>query len=255
MNTRYKSQGPPREKDLLEGILVVDKPLGPTSHDIVDRVRKVFGIRKVGHGGTLDPLATGVLVLLLGKATRMASLFLGSDKGYEGTVRLGASTDSHDAAGEVTREGDFSAVTAERLEEVMQGFTGDMMQEPPMVSAIKVDGIPLYKRARKGQTIKREPRLIHVYEFSMKRFELPDADFAMRCTKGTYVRKLCDDIGETLDCGAHLSRLRRTASGDLRIEDALPMNELLAMSPDELAGHILPISRFAPGQRHESRLS
>jgi tRNA pseudouridine55 synthase len=221
----------------------------------VDRVRKVFGIRKVGHGGTLDPLATGVLVLLLGRATKMASLFLGSDKCYEGTLRLGVSTDSHDAAGEVTREADFSEVTRERLDAVMQDLTGDLMQEPPMVSAVKQGGIPLYKRARKGQTVKREPRLIHVYEFSMKSFEPPDADFVMRCTKGTYVRKLCDDVGETLKCGAHLSRLRRTVAGDIRVENTLPVNALLEMPPDELAKHILPVSCFAPGQRHLQQTS
>jgi tRNA pseudouridine55 synthase len=235
---------------LLEGILVVDKPSGPTSHDIVDRVRKIFGIRKVGHGGTLDPMATGVLVLLLGRATRASSLFLGSDKAYEGTMTLGVSTDSHDAAGEVTREADFGDVTRERLEAVMHGFRGDTMQEPPMVSAIKKDGVPMYKRARKGQTVKREPRLIHIYEFSIRDFNPPHVDFVMRCTKGTYVRKACDDVGEILGCGAHLSRLRRIASGDVTIDDAVPVNDLINMSPEEVADRLLPVSRFAPGQRH-----
>jgi len=149
MPSRHHSRhAQPQEADPLSGVLVVDKPAGPTSHDIVDRVRRVFRIRKVGHGGTLDPLATGVLVLLIGRATRIAELFLGSDKCYEGTMRLGIDTDSHDAAGKVTREADCSGVTREQLEAEMATLTGDIMQEPPMVSAVKRDGVPLYKRAR-----------------------------------------------------------------------------------------------------------
>jgi tRNA pseudouridine55 synthase len=234
-------------------VLVVDKPAGPTSHDIVDRVRRIFHIRKVGHGGTLDPMATGVLILLIGRATKLSNLFLGSDKTYEGTMRLGVATDSHDATGNVTAERDCSGVTREALEEVMARFRGDQMQTPPMVSAIKVGGVPLYKRARSGQTVEREPRLIHVYEFSLGHFALPEADFQLRCTKGTYVRTICADVGEALGCGAHLLRLRRTRAGELTIADAVPAADLTNWTRDDLARRLLPPSRFSDGRMYRPR--
>lgn len=235
----------PRFAGYLDGVLVVDKPAGPTSHDIVDRVRRTFRIEKVGHGGTLDPQATGVLVLLLGRATKLSGRFLTSDKTYEGTMRLGIETDSLDSAGKVLREADSSAVTREQLEEEMRKLTGDLMQIPPMVSAAKVDGIPLYKRARKGQEVVREPKLIHVYEFSLQSFTPPDAEFVVRCTKGTYVRKLCSDVGTGLGCGACLTRLRRTQSGALDLSRAVAFDKLLAMSADELPKLIIPMHLFA----------
>jgi tRNA pseudouridine55 synthase len=224
---------------------VVDKPGGPTSHDIVAQVRRRFGIRKVGHGGTLDPQATGVLVLLLGKGTKLSNTFLAGDKSYEGAMLLGTATDSHDAQGVVVREGDYRSVTREQVEAEMRERTGDIMQTPPMVSAVKVNGVPLYKRARKGQQVEREPRLIHVYEFGVVEFQPPAVDFFLRCTKGTYVRTLCADIGEALGCGAHLARLRRTRCGELGIEQALPFERMLEMSRDELLEHVIPMSRFA----------
>lgn len=243
-NARFQRPAPPRSSDPLDGVLVVDKPAGPTSHDVVDRVRRLFGIRKVGHGGTLDPQATGVLVLLLGRATKLSGQFLGSDKTYEGTFRLGVATDSHDADGAITAEHDCSGVTREQFEAAMATFLGDILQTPPMVSAIKFEGVPLYKRARKGQVVERQPRLIRVYEFTLTRFALPEADFVLRCTKGTYVRKIAADIGELLGCGAHLSRLRRTRSGNLAVEDAITTAELATLSRDELAQRLLPMARF-----------
>ncbi|MCE9614718.1 MAG: tRNA pseudouridine(55) synthase TruB [Lentisphaerae bacterium] len=244
-NVRFQRPAPPRAADPLDGVLVVDKPAGPTSHDMVDRVRRLFGIRKVGHGGTLDPLATGVLVLLLGRATKLSSQFLGSDKTYEGTLRLGVATDSHDAAGAVISEKDCHGITRAQLEASMTTFLGDILQVPPMVSAIKFEGVPLYKRARKGQEVERQPRLIHIYEFTLTRFELPEADFVLRCTKGTYVRKIASDIGDQLGCGAHLSRLRRTRSGNLGIEDSITDDELARLSRDDLTRRLLPLARFA----------
>ena len=243
--SRYQRPAPPRAADPFDGVLVLDKPAGPTSHDMVDRIRRQFGLRKVGHGGTLDPLATGVLVMLLGRATKMSAMFLGSDKIYEGTFRLGVATDSHDAAGTVTAERDCSGITRAQLEAEMAKFRGDQLQTPPMVSAIKLDGIPLYKRARKGQEVVREPRLIHIYDFTLTRFELPDADFVLQCTKGTYVRKIAADIGDALGCGAHLARLRRTRSGDLTLADAVTAAELATLTRDDLARRLIPLSRFA----------
>lgn len=235
---------PPRRHDALDGVLLVDKPAGPTSHDIVARVRRHFRIPKVGHGGTLDPQATGLLILLLGRGTKLSDRFLGSDKVYDGTLRLGVATDSQDADGEVVREADPSGVTEAMLQEQMAKLTGDIYQTPPMVSAKKIDGVPLYKRARKGQVVEREPRIVHIYEFRMDRFEPPRADFQVRCSKGTYVRTLCADIGEALGCGAHLERLRRLASGPLHVEKAFTLEQVLAWSPSELALHVLPMAQF-----------
>ncbi|MDA0989468.1 MAG: tRNA pseudouridine(55) synthase TruB [Verrucomicrobia bacterium] len=242
---RFRKPPPPRDADPLDGLLIVDKPAGPTSHDIVDQVRRQFGIRKVGHGGTLDPLATGLLVLLLGRATKLSSRFLGSDKTYEGTIHLGVCTDSHDANGAVTREADCSTITREQLQQTMHNMIGDQMQTPPMVSAVKLDGIPLYKRARQGETVERQARLIHLYEFSLLSFDPPSGDFVVRCTKGTYVRQLCADIGETLGCGAHLSRLRRTHSGDLDLNRSIPMEDLVKLDRAELTPHVIPLHTIA----------
>ena len=234
----------PRQEDPCDGVLVVDKPSGPTSHDVVDRIRRDFGFKKVGHGGTLDPQATGVLIILLGRGTKLADRFTHSDKTYEGTLRLGIDTDSHDGDGTIVREADCSEVTRGQLEAEMAKLTGDLLQTPPMVSAVKVGGVPLYKRARKGQTIEREPRLIHVYEFSLLSFESPRAQFRVRCTKGTYVRKLCADVGAALGCGAYLETLRRTQSGALSVAEALTMDKILAMDREALTKTIIPLRSF-----------
>jgi tRNA pseudouridine55 synthase len=226
-------------------VLLVDKPAGPTSHDVVDAVRRRFDLPKVGHGGTLDPQATGLLILLLGRATKLADQFTGSDKAYEGTIRLGVSTDSFDADGKVVREADASSVTREQIEERMRAMLGDIMQAPPMVSAVKVEGVPLYKLARKGKTVERKPRLIHIYEFSLQSFTPPDGFFSVRCTKGTYVRSLCADIGEALGCGAHLKALRRTQCGTFGIADALPLDSLLDLTRDALQARVITLRMLA----------
>lgn len=241
-----RGPAPPRHVDPSDGILLVNKPSGPTSHDVVSRIRRHFRFKKVGHGGTLDPQATGLLVILIGRGTKLSSLFIGSDKTYEGTMRLGISTDTHDAQGNVLQESDCSFVTREQLEAEMKKLTGDILQTPPMVSAVKMDGVPLYKRARKGQTVEREPRLIHIYEFRLINFNPPVATFRIKCTKGTYVRTLCADIGETLGCGAHLEQLCRTRSGDLELENALRMEEILSFDRDELIGKIIPLHKIYP---------
>ena len=244
LNTRFGAP-PPRALDPYDGILIVDKPGGPTSHDVVDAIRRKFRLNKVGHGGTLDPQATGLLVILIGKGTKLSNEFMGADKTYEGIMRLGIATDSQDAQGKVLKEADFSSVTREQVEAEMKKYTGDIRQTPPMVSAVKVGGVPLYKRARKGQTVEREARLIHVYEFRLLDFQPPRVAFVLQCTKGTYVRSLCADIGENLGCGAHLEQLRRTRSGDLLVADAIPLDQVLGLTLEEMCRRMIPVSRFS----------
>ena len=224
----------------LDGLLLVDKPSGPTSHDVVAQIRRQFRIPKVGHGGTLDPMATGLLVILLGKGTKVSERVMGHDKTYEGIFRLGIETDSQDADGKIVAEHDPAGITAEQVAEQLRTRLGDQMQMPPMVSAIKIKGVPLYKLARKGQTVERPPKLIHLYRFDLLDFTPPDVRFVVACTKGTYVRTLAHDIGEALGVGAHLTQLRRTHIGRLDIANAAPLDELLSLPA--LDGRVIPLA-------------
>ena len=242
---RTDKPAPPQSMDPFDGVLLVDKPSGPTSHDLVADIRRRFGIKKVGHGGTLDPMATGLMIILTGKGTKISESVMGFDKVYEGVMHLGVTTDTQDRDGQILAETDAHHITREQVEAQMQGFLGDIMQVPPMVSAIKQNGVPLYKLARKGQTVEREPRLIHVYRFALTQYEPPFAHFELKCTKGTYVRTVCADIGTALQCGAHLKELRRTRIGSLNVADALPMDRLMSLSPSELQAQIIPIQRFS----------
>jgi tRNA pseudouridine55 synthase len=228
----------------LDGLLLVDKPAGPTSHDIVAQIRRRFRIPKVGHGGTLDPMATGLLVILLGKGTKISERVMGHDKTYEGVFRLGIETDSQDADGRIVAEKDPTGVTAAQVAAEMQARLGDQMQVPPMVSAIKIDGVPLYKLARKGETVERPPKLIHLYRFDLLDFTPPDIRFAVECTKGTYVRTLAHDIGQALGVGAHLVQLRRTKIGRLDVAGAAPLADLLALPA--LEGRVIPLAAALP---------
>ena len=227
-----------------DGLLLVDKPSGPTSHDVVAAIRRRFRIPKVGHGGTLDPMATGLLVVLLGKATKISDRVMGHDKTYEGTLRLGVETDSQDADGQVVAERDPSAVSAGQIAEQFGARLGDQMQTPPMVSAVKINGVPLYKLARKGQTVERTPKLIHVYRFDLLDFSPPDASFAVECTKGTYVRTLAHDVGQALGVGAHLTRLRRTRIGQLDVANAMTLDAILELP--SLDGKTVPLAAALP---------
>ena len=218
----------------------MDKPSGPTSHDIVAKIRYQFRIPKVGHGGTLDPMATGLLVILLGKGTKISERVMGHDKTYEGVFRLGIETDSQDADGKIVAEHDPAGVTAEQVAEQLRTRLGDQMQMPPMVSAIKIKGVPLYKLARKGQTVERPPKLVHLYRFDLLDFTPPDVRFIVECTKGTYVRTLAHDIGQALGVGAHLTQLRRTHIGRLDIANAATFDELLALPA--LDGRVIPLA-------------
>ena len=227
-----------------DGLLLVDKPSGPTSHDVVAQIRRRFRIPKVGHGGTLDPMATGLLVILLGKGTKISDRVMGHDKTYEGTFRLGVETDSQDADGQIVAEKDAAAVTAAQVEEQFKLRLGDQMQLPPMVSAIKIKGVPLYKLARQGETVERPPKLVHVYRFELLGFSPPDVRFAVECTKGTYVRTLAHDVGQSLGVGAHLVQLRRTKIGQLDVAKASTLDEVLAGS--SLDGKIIPLAAALP---------
>ncbi len=234
------------------GVLVVDKPSGLTSHDVVDKVRRAFGWKKVGHAGTLDPLATGVLILLVGKATRSQAQFLNSDKEYQGTMRLGVETDSHDADGEPTRRADPAEVEAAigdpaRIEAAFAAFRGEIRQLPPMVSAVKHKGKPLYKYERKGEEVPREERTVTIHRLEVLAVRPPDeVDLLCACTKGTYVRTLCHDIGRRLGCGAHLAALRRTRSGTFTATDARPLEEVLALRGIEAFYALRPLSEVLP---------
>jgi len=216
------------EPDPFDGILLVDKPTGWTSHDVVAKIRNHFKFSKVGHGGTLDPLATGLLVLLIGKGTKLSDRIMGGDKSYEGTIRLGVTTHSQDRDGKILEEKDASHITREQVEAAIQNYLGDIEQIPPMVSAIKKDGVALYKLARKGKEIEREPRKIHVFSFEVTGFDNPLVGFRVKSTKGTYVRTLAHDLGNDLGVGASLDALSRTASGPLHLEKAHTMDEILA---------------------------
>jgi tRNA pseudouridine55 synthase len=223
-----------REPDPFDGILLVDKPSGWTSHDVVAKIRNHFKFSKVGHGGTLDPLATGLLVVLIGKGTKLSDRIMGGDKVYEGIIHLGITTDSQDADGTILEEKDASHITREQVEAAMQNYLGDIEQIPPMVSAIKKDGVPLYKMARKGQVIEREPRKIHVFEYDVLGFDNPLVTFRVKSTKGTYVRTLAHDLGNDLGVGGSLDALRRTVSGPLSVDKAYTMEEILECDRETL---------------------
>jgi len=206
------------------GLLLVDKPAGITSHDVVDRVRKAAGQRRVGHTGTLDPNATGLLVLCLGRATRLSEHLTGLDKTYEGTMRLGIATTSYDLDGEVTSEAPVPDMTVDTIQAACDPFVGEIEQVPPMVSAVKVGGERLYKKARKGEDVERPARRIHVREFTVLDYNAPDATIRVQCSRGTYVRSLCHDVGAALGCGGILAALRRTAVGRFSVDDATPVD-------------------------------
>jgi len=234
-----------QEFSALDGALLIDKPCGPTSHDVVDAIRRKFGIKKVGHCGTLDPNATGLLIIVLGRATKLSERLMSDDKVYEGTIKFGESTDSYDADGELTGSLPVPPLTLDELNEAGAEFIGDQMQTPPMVSAIKKDGVPLYKLARKGVEVPREPRLIHIYNFRFTNYEEPLATFKLACTKGTYVRSVANDLGDKIGCGAHLATLRRTVSGKFDVAEASKLDDVLKLSPFDLAKRVIPFLKLA----------
>lgn len=220
--------------NFIEGaLLLVDKPMEWTSFDVVNKIRNrlktCLGVKKikVGHAGTLDPMATGLLLICTGKATKQLQEFQDLPKTYTGTLRLGATTPSYDAETAIDETFPYEHITAEMLEEARKKFLGPISQVPPIFSAIKVDGQPLYKKARKGETVQIEPRNITIYEMEFTRIELPEVDFRVHCSKGTYIRSLAYDLGKVLQSGAYLTALRRTAIGPYSIDHAWPLEDLI----------------------------
>jgi tRNA pseudouridine55 synthase len=234
---------PPKE---LDGVLLVDKPPAHTSHDVVARLRRKLNMKRIGHAGTLDPMATGLMIVLIGKATKISQYLISLDKEYEGTIELGKVTDSQDADGEVVETRPVPTLTEAQVRQGMAAFLGDQYQIPPMYSAIKIDGVPLYKSARKGVEVEREPRFIRVIGFDLTRFASPEIDFKLRCTKGTYVRTIAHDLGQKLGCGAHLKALRRTATDKFNVSQALTIEQIEAMPLPEIEKRLIPVYQAAP---------
>ena len=230
---RPERAGPP-------GFLVVDKPPGMTSHDVVDAARRWLGTRRVGHLGTLDPQATGVLPLAVRGATKLIPFLEGGAKAYDGTIVLGVETDTLDAEGEVRArfEGELPGRAA--VEAKLATFLGDVQQVPPMYSAVKKDGVPLHRLARQGQEVEREPKWITIEAIQLTRFESPELDVHVDCSAGTYVRVLAADLGAALGCGAHLGGLRRTRSGPFTDEDAIDFEWLEKAAPEEVEDGLIP---------------
>jgi tRNA pseudouridine55 synthase len=224
-----------------DGVLLVDKAEGMTSHDVVALVRRRLEIKKVGHCGTLDPIATGLLLLTLGRGTKIQDLLMSEDKEYAGTLTLGASTSTQDREGEILETRPVPELSEEQIRAAFDRFRGDFYQMPPMVSAIKHAGVPLYKLARQGKVVEREPRLVHVYRYVIDGLRLPDIDFTVACSKGFYVRTYAHDIGDALGCGAHLKNLRRTKSGRFNLERAITVEEIRNAPPQEIVGRMLTL--------------
>jgi tRNA pseudouridine55 synthase len=219
-------------------MFLVDKPLQWTSFDVVHKVRQSLGVAKVGHAGTLDPRATGLLIICTGRQTKRIHEFTDLGKEYTGTFRLGIRTPSFDMETAITEHADVSSVTLESLQAAAAGFLGKQLQMPPMYSAVKHHGKPLYKFARKGKTLDRKEKEIEITEFSILAFTSPNVTFRVRCSKGTYIRALANDIGEILGCGATLTELRRTCIGNFRVEDALSIDQIESMKGErDLSQH------------------
>ena len=225
----------------VNGVLLVDKGVDMTSHDVVAVARKRLGMKKIGHCGTLDPMATGLLILVVGRATKIQDLLMSEDKTYEGTITLGVTTQTQDKEGEILEEKEVPAYAEEQIKEAFDAFKGGFDQMPPMVSAIKKDGVKLYKLARQGKTVEREPRHVHVYGYKINAIRLPEIDFKVVCSKGFYVRTYANDIGEKLGCGAHLSALRRTQSGYFKVDGTITFAELKEASREEIVDRMLSL--------------
>jgi tRNA pseudouridine55 synthase len=218
------------------GILLVDKPKGITSHDVIDRVRKSFDTKKVGHAGTLDPMATGLLVVAVGSATRFLQYLSLEPKIYEGEITFGVSTTTQDADGEIVSQCDACSLTQSAIEEALLSLVGEIEQVPPMHSAVQIEGRRLYEMARKGETIERKPRKVRVQEFCVSLERANKANFRVVCSGGTYIRTLAADLGDALGVGAHLSALRRIAAGAFTVEDAVSLGDISE-------SHLIPLER------------
>lgn len=234
-----------KKETIIDGVLLVNKPSDWTSHDVCAFARRKFNIKKVGHAGTLDPMATGLLVLLLGKATKIQSQLMSSDKIYEGVMQLGIATDSHDRMGNVISEMPWEEITLEAIREKAKDFTGAITQVPPMVSALKHNGVRLYKLARKGQEVHREGREVMVHSFEILKKEGPHVQFSACVSKGTYVRTLVHDLGISLGTCATLHELRRVKSGNLDLSASITVDDMRNMETTQLFERVLSMQAIA----------
>src|SRR5256712_2646769 len=228
-----------------DGVLLVDKAVGMTSHDVVALIRRKLAIKKVGHCGTLDPIATGLLLLTIGRGTKVQDLLMSEDKEYVGTLTLGTTTSTQDRQGETVDVRPVPQLTQNEIRTAFEKFCGDFYQMPPMVSAKKHRGVPLYKLARQGKVVEREPRFVHVYRYTIDRIALPEIDFSVLCSKGVYVRTYAHDIGQLLGCGAHLKSLRRTQSGRFDVDNAISVEQIKELPRDEIAQRILSLPQVS----------
>lgn len=233
----------------VDGVLLVDKPKGLSSHDVVDRIRRIFKMKKVGHTGTLDPMATGLLLICLGRATKLAAFLQDLDKVYEGEMIFGITTSTLDSEGEIAEEKDASSLSREKIEEIFTHFQGEIVQTPPMFSAIHQDGKRLYELARSGQVVKRLPRIVNVHQLQALRFSLnshPQVEFRVHCSKGTYIRSLCADIGEASGFGAYQLSLRRTGIGPFDLKQARKLEDLDERNKEEREEILLSLKDALP---------
>ena len=227
------------------GVLLIDKAPDMTSHDVVAIARRALNTKKIGHCGTLDPMATGLLMLVIGRATKIQDLLMSEAKEYVGTMTLGAVTSTQDRQGEVLETKPVPELSEEEIRKAFDAFTGDFEQMPPMVSAIKKDGVPLYKLARKGQVVERDLRPVSVTGYQVTRIDLPDIDFVVNCSKGFYVRTYAHDIGEKLGCGGHLSALRRTRSGKFTLDRAVTVADLKTAPREDLLKAMVSLAEIS----------
>ena len=235
----------PLDENGPSGVLLIDKAPDMTSHDVVAIARRALNTKKIGHCGTLDPMATGLLMLVIGRATKIQDLLMSEDKEYEGTMTLGATTSTQDRQGEVLESKPVPDLSETEIKAAFDAYMGPFEQMPPMVSAIKKDGVPLYKLARKGQVVERDPRPVHVTSYKITRTELPEIDFVVNCSKGFYVRTYANDIGDKLGCGGHLSALRRTRSGKFTLDRAVTVHDLKNTSREELVNAFVSLAEIS----------
>ncbi|NJR43363.1 MAG: tRNA pseudouridine(55) synthase TruB [Akkermansiaceae bacterium] len=235
----------PLDSDGPSGVLLIDKAEDMTSHDVVAIARRALNTKKIGHCGTLDPMATGLLMLVIGRATKIQDLLMSEDKQYVGTLTLGTTTSTQDRQGEVLETKPVADFSKEQIQSAFEQFMGDFEQIPPMVSAIKKDGVPLYKLARKGIEIVREPRKVHITSYEISRIALPEVDFTVNCSKGFYVRTYAHDIGAHLGCGAHLSSLRRTQSGKFTLDRAVTVADLKIAPREDLYKSLISLAEIS----------
>jgi len=235
----------PMESDGPSGVLLIDKAQDMTSHDVVAIARRALNTKKIGHCGTLDPMATGLLMLVIGRATKIQDLLMSEDKEYVGTLTLGATTSTQDRQGEILETKPVDTFSKDQIHAAFDGFVGPFDQIPPMVSAIKKDGVPLYKLARKGIEIVREPRKVHVTSYEVSRIEMPEVDFTVNCSKGFYVRTYAHEIGAQLGCGGHLSALRRTRSGKFTLDRAVTVADLKSAPREELIKALISLAEIS----------